>query len=116
MTGNGWLQIGLFALAVLLVTKPLGIYLVAVYEGRVRWLAPVERLLYRAAGIDPAAEQHWTGYAAAMLVFSAASMLLTYGALRLQSLLPFNPQGLAALADRQAFETAASFTSNTNWP
>jgi K+-transporting ATPase ATPase A chain len=115
MTGNGWLQIALFALAVLLVTKPLGAYLVAVYEGRVRWLAPVERWLYRAAGIDPAAEQHWTAYAAALLVFSAASMLLTYGALRLQQLLPFNPQGLGAVADRQAFETAASFTSNTNW-
>src|SRR5512147_1708108 len=115
MTGNGWLQIALFALAVLLVTKPLGAYLVAVYEGRVRWLVPVERWLYRAAGIDPAAEQHWTAYAAALLVFSAASMLLTYGALRLQQLLPFNPQGLGAVADRQAFETAASFTSNTNW-
>jgi K+-transporting ATPase ATPase A chain len=115
MTGNGWLQIALFALAVLLVTKPLGTYLVAVYEGRVRWLAPVERGLYRAAGVDPAAEQHWTAYAAALLVFSAASMLLTYGALRLQQLLPFNPQGLGAVADRQAFETAASFTSNTNW-
>jgi K+-transporting ATPase ATPase A chain len=115
MTANGWLQIGLFALAVLLVTKPLGTYLVAVYESRVRWLAPVERLLYRAAGVDPAAEQHWTGYAAAMLVFSAASMLLTYAVLRLQHLLPLNPQGLGAVADRQAFETAASFTSNTNW-
>jgi K+-transporting ATPase ATPase A chain len=115
MTTNGWLQIAFFALAVLLVTKPLGIYLVAVYEGRVRWLAAVERLFYRAAGIDPAAEQHWTSYAAAMLVFSAASMLLTYAALRLQHLLPLNPQGLGALPDRQAFETAASFTTNTNW-
>jgi potassium-transporting ATPase potassium-binding subunit len=115
MTANGWLQIAVFALAVLLVTKPLGIYLVAVYEGRVRWLAPVERLFYRAAGVDPAAEQHWTSYAAAMLVFSAASMLLTYAALRFQHLLPLNPQGLGALPDRQAFETAASFTTNTNW-
>jgi K+-transporting ATPase ATPase A chain len=115
VTANGWLQIACFALAVLLVTRPLGLYLVAVYEGRVRWLAPVERLLYRAAGIDPAAEQHWTSYAAAMLVFSAASMLLTYAALRLQHRLPLNPQGLPAVADRQAFETAASFTSNTNW-
>ncbi len=115
MTVNGWLQIAFFALAVLLVAKPLGIYLVAVYEGRVRWLAPVERLFYRAAGIDPAAEQHWTGYAAAMLTFSAASMLITYAVLRLQGLLPLNPQGLGAVPDRQAFETAASFTSNTNW-
>ena len=71
MTANGWLQIAFFIAAILLVTKPLGLYLVAVYEGRVRWLAPVERLLYRAAGIDPAEEQHWTAYAAGMLLFSA---------------------------------------------
>ncbi|HEY8196461.1 MAG TPA: potassium-transporting ATPase subunit KdpA [Gemmatimonadales bacterium] len=115
MTGNGWLQIALFVLAVLLVTKPLGLYLVAVYEGRVRWLGPVERLLYRAAGVDPAEDQHWTRYAGAMLLFSAVSMLLTYGALRLQHWLPLNPQGFPAVPDRQAFETAASFTSNTNW-
>ena len=115
MTANGWLQIAFFVLAILLVTKPLGLYLVAVYEGRVRWLAPVERVLYRAAGIDPAAEQHWTAYAAGMLAFSAVSMLLTYVALRVQQLLPLNPQGLAGVVDRQAFETAASFTTNTNW-
>jgi len=115
MTASGWLQIGFFALAVLLVTKPLGLYLVAVYEGRVRWLAPVERLLYRLAGVDPEEDQHWTRYAGAMLLVSAVSMLLTYLALRLQHLLPFNPQGFAAVPDRQAFETAASFTSNTNW-
>jgi K+-transporting ATPase ATPase A chain len=115
MTPNGWLQITFFILAILLVTKPLGLYLVAVYEGRVRWLAPVERLLYRAAGIDPADEQHWTAYAAGMLAFSAVSMLLTYAALRAQQLLPLNPQGLSGVVDRQAFETAASFTTNTNW-
>jgi K+-transporting ATPase ATPase A chain len=115
MTPNGWLQIAFLILAILLVTKPLGLYLVAVYEGRVRWLAPVERLLYRAAGIDPADEQHWTAYAAGMLAFSAVSMLLTYAALRAQQLLPLNPQGLGGVVDRQAFETAASFTTNTNW-
>jgi potassium-transporting ATPase potassium-binding subunit len=115
MTANGWLQIAFFILAILLVTKPLGLYLVAVYEGRARWLAPVERLLYRAAGIDPAHEQHWTAYAAGMLVFSTVSMLLTYAALRAQRLLPLNPQGLSGVVDRQAFETAASFTTNTNW-
>ena len=115
MTANGWLQIACFALAVLLVTKPLGRYLVAVYEGRVRWLGPLERGLYRLAGVDPEEDQHWTRYAGAMLLFSAATMLLTYGVLRLQHLLPFNPQGMAAVPDRQAFETAASFTTNTNW-
>jgi len=115
MTVNGWLQITCFVLAVLLVTKPLGRYLVAVYEGRVRWLAPVERLLYRLAGVDPDEDQHWTAYAGAMLVFSAATMLLTYAVLRLQHLLPLNPAGMPAVPDRQAFETAASFTTNTNW-
>ncbi len=115
MTGNGWLQIAFFSLAVLLVTKPLGLYLVAVYEGRIRWLRPLERLLYRMSGIDPDEDQHWTRYAAAALLFSGATMLLTYAALRLQHLLPLNPQGLPAVPDRQAFETAASFTTNTNW-
>ena len=115
MTADGWLQIGLFVGIVLLVTKPLGLYLTAVYEGRVRWLAPVERRVYRAAGIDPDTEQHWTEYAAAMLVFSAVGMLLTYVVLRLQHLLPLNPEHLAGVSDRQAFETSASFTSNTNW-
>ena len=115
MTVNGWLQIACLALAVLLVTKPLGLYLVAVYEGRIRWLAPVERVLYRAAGIDATEDQHWTGYAGAMLIFSLASMLLTYAVLRMQHLLPLNPQRLPGVVDRQAFETAASFTTNTNW-
>jgi K+-transporting ATPase ATPase A chain len=115
MTAGGWLQIAFFALALLAVTKPLGRYGVAVYEGRVRWLAPLERRLYRLAGVDPAEDQHWTRYAGAMLLFSAASMVLTYVALRLQHILPLNPQALSAVPDRQAFETAASFTTNTNW-
>jgi potassium-transporting ATPase potassium-binding subunit len=115
VTTNGWLQIAFFTLAVLAVTKPLGLYLVAVYEGRVRWLAPVERVLYRAAGVDPAEDQHWTSYTGSMLLFSLASMLLTYAVLRMQHLLPLNPEKFPAVVDRQAFETAASFTSNTNW-
>ena len=115
MTFNGWLQIACFVAAVLLVTKPLGRYLVAVYEGRVRWLAPVERVFYRLAGVDPEEDQHWTAYTGAMLVFSAATMLLTYVALRLQRMLPLNPAAMPAVPDRQAFETAASFTTNTNW-
>ena len=115
MTTNGWLQIAFFSACVMLVAKPLGIYLVRVYDGSLRWLAPVERAIYRIAGIDPNEDQHWTRYAAGVLLFSAASMLLTYIALRLQALLPLNPQGMAALPPRQAFETAASFTTNTNW-
>jgi K+-transporting ATPase ATPase A chain len=75
----------------------------------------VERLLYRMLGVEPDEDQHWTSYAVAMLAFSVASMLLTYLVLRLQAVLPLNPAGLPAVVDRQAFETAASFTTNTNW-
>ncbi|HKV50339.1 MAG TPA: potassium-transporting ATPase subunit KdpA [Gemmatimonadaceae bacterium] len=115
MTANGWLQIGIFSALVLLVTKPLGVYMVRVFDGSISWLAPVERFIYRMAGVDPREDQHWTRYTVSMLAFSAASMLLTYAVLRLQHMLPLNPQGLGALPNRQAFETAASFTTNTNW-
>jgi K+-transporting ATPase ATPase A chain len=115
MTTNGWLQILFFSAAILAVAKPLGLYLVAVYDGRMRWLAPVERGIYAMSGIDPDEDQHWTAYAAAMLLFSLATMLLTYVVLRLQHVLPFNPQHFPAVTDRQSFETAASFTTNTNW-
>jgi K+-transporting ATPase ATPase A chain len=115
MTINGWLQILLFSAAVLAVAKPLGSYMTAVFDGRVRWLRPVERVLYALAGVDPGEDQHWTHYAGATLLFSLASMLLTYGVLRLQHVLPLNPETLPAVVDRQAFETAASFTTNTNW-
>jgi K+-transporting ATPase ATPase A chain len=115
MTFNGWLQILFYCVCVLLVAKPLGVYLVRVYDGSLKWLAPVERVTYRIAGVDSAEDQHWTRYAGGMLLFSAASMLLTYLVLRLQHVLPLNPQHLAAVPDRQAFETSASFTTNTNW-
>ncbi|MEO5815548.1 MAG: potassium-transporting ATPase subunit KdpA [Gemmatimonadaceae bacterium] len=115
MTINGWLQILCFSVAILAVAKPIGLYLVAVYEGRMRWLSPVERGIYALSGIDPEEDQHWTSYAAAMLLFSLATMLLTYAVLRLQHVLPLNPQALPGVTDRQAFETAASFTTNTNW-
>jgi K+-transporting ATPase ATPase A chain len=115
MTLNGWLQILVFSAAGLAVARPLGTYLVRVYDGSVRWLGPVERAIYRVCGVRADEDQHWTRYAAAMVLFSAASMLLTYLALRLQHVLPLNPQALPAVPDRQAFETAASFTTNTNW-
>ncbi|HEX8431509.1 MAG TPA: potassium-transporting ATPase subunit KdpA, partial [Longimicrobium sp.] len=115
MTANGWLQIALFCALVAAAAKPLGLYMERVYDGRVRWLAPVERLLYRACGVAPDEDQHWTRYTASLLGFSAASMLATYAALRLQHLLPLNPQRLGAVTERQAFETAAAFTTNTNW-
>jgi potassium-transporting ATPase potassium-binding subunit len=115
MTASGWLQIGFYSLALLALTKPLGIYVLKVYDGSFTWLRPVERVLYRLAGVDPTEDQHWTRYVASMLWFSGVSMLFTYAGLRLQHLLPLNPQHLAAVVDRQAFETAASFTTNTNW-
>ncbi|HTI63783.1 MAG TPA: potassium-transporting ATPase subunit KdpA [Gemmatimonadaceae bacterium] len=115
MTLNGWLQILVYCLCVLLVAKPLGIYLVRVYDGSLTWLGPIERAVYRVCGVDATEDQHWTRYAGGMLLFSVASMLLTYLVLRLQAVLPLNPQHLAAVPDRQAFETSASFTTNTNW-
>src|SRR5512143_2477096 len=115
MTLNGWLQILFYCVCVLLIAKPLGIYLVRVYDASLTWLGPVERVIYRVSGVDPTEDQHWTRYAGGMLLFSAASMLLTYVVLRLQAVLPLNPQHLAAVTDRQAFETSASFTTNTNW-
>jgi potassium-transporting ATPase potassium-binding subunit len=115
VTVNGWTQILVFSLVILAATKPLGIYLVKVYDGSFRWLSPVERAIYRLLGVDPRDDQHWTHYAASALIFSAATMLVTYFALRLQHVLPLNPEHLAAVTDRQAFETAASFTTNTNW-
>ncbi|HVH08618.1 MAG TPA: potassium-transporting ATPase subunit KdpA [Gemmatimonadales bacterium] len=115
MSANGWLQILVFSVALLVITKPLGIYILKVYDGSFRWLGPVERFLYRCAGVDPADDQHWTAYAASLLIFSVVSMLFTYAGLRLQHLLPLNPQHFAAVVERQAFETAASFTTNTNW-
>ncbi len=115
MTAEGWLQILLFSSCVLAVAKPLGAYLVRVYDGSVGWLRPAERAIYRLCGVRADDDQHWTRYAGAMLLFSLASMLLTYVALRLQHLLPLNPQRLPAVPDRQAFETAASFATNTDW-
>jgi K+-transporting ATPase ATPase A chain len=115
MTTSGWLQILFYSVLLLALTKPLGVYMVRVYDGSLRWLAPVERVIYRICGVDPEEDQHWTRYAGGLLLFSVVSMLVTYVALRLQAHLPLNPAGLPAVPDRQAFETAASFTTNTNW-
>jgi len=119
MTVNGWLQIGLFFLAILVLTKPVGLYLHRVYEGErqplPRLLGPVERWLYRLLGVDPAKEQDWKGYTVAMLLFSLFGLLGTYLILRLQAVLPLNPNKMAAVAPDLALNTAASFTTNTNW-
>lgn len=119
MTPNGWLQIILFFGIILVVTKPLGIYMARVFERERtfadRLFGPIERLLYRVTGIDESHEMRWIEYGIAMLLFSAVTMLLTYGIERLQAILPWNPQKLAAVAPDLAFNTAASFTTNTNW-
>jgi K+-transporting ATPase ATPase A chain len=119
MSLNGWLQIVAFIAIVLLLAKPMGSYMANVFERRKTFLdpvlAPCERLLYRLTGIDAKQEMRWTEYAVAMLVFSAATLVLTYVVERLQHLLPLNPQHLAAVQPVLALNTAISFTTNTNW-
>ena len=115
MTANGWIQILFYCAVLLAVTKPMGIYMLKLYDGSFRWLGFVERAIYRICGVDEKEDQHWTAYAAGLLLFSVASMLVTYGVLRLQGFLPLNPEHLPAVVDRQAFETSASFATNTNW-
>ncbi len=119
MTANGWLQIGLFFAAVLLVAKPLGMYLYRVYERKSTWLdcvfRPIEKLIYRVCGIDETKEMRWTEYGVAMLLFSGVSLLLLYLIQRMQLWLPWNPQKLANVAPDLAWNTAVSFTTNTNW-
>jgi K+-transporting ATPase ATPase A chain len=117
---NSWLQFALYVGALLLITKPLGLYLVQVLDARGRtWLDPVvrpiERLTYRVCGIDPEKEQGWIGYTLALLAFSLVGLLFTYFILRFQDHLPLNPQSLPGLTPHLAFNTAASFTTNTNW-
>jgi K+-transporting ATPase ATPase A chain len=115
----GWLQIALLFLLILALTKPLGRYLTRVFAGERTLLspllAPVERGIYRIIGVDPEREQGWTGYAIAVVLFSAIGLLLLYAQERLQGFLPFNPQGLPGVKPDLAFNTAVSFTTNTNW-
>jgi K+-transporting ATPase ATPase A chain len=120
MTANGWFQILLFLALVLLVTKPMGVFMTRVFNREKTFLDPVlrpiERLLYRITGVDEDHEMHWTEYAISMLLFSAVSMIVLYLMERLQGYLPFNPQKLGAVnPPALAFNTAASFTTNTNW-
>ncbi|WP_075216556.1 potassium-transporting ATPase subunit KdpA [Mongoliimonas terrestris] len=119
MTFVGWLQIVLVFGLVLAAAAPLGAYMAKVYAGErtvlTPVLAPAERLLYRAAGVDPAREQGWLGYTLGMLVFNAAGFALLFSILRLQDILPLNPQGFGAVAPDLAFNTAVSFVTNTNW-
>src|SRR5258708_1426916 len=121
VTLNGVLQVLLFLVIVLLVTKPIGLYMTRVFSGERTWLSPVlvpvERFFYRLSGINAEEEQKWTGYMVAVLVFSAAGMLLLYLFERTQQWhgTLFNPQGFSNVEPQLAFNTAASFTTNTNW-
>ena len=119
MTTVGWLQILLFASTIALLAKPCGEYMYRVFEGPTRPLSvvfgPFERLSYRISGIDPGREQTWLEYTLCVLVFSALGVFVTYLIQRLQGSLPLNPQSLGAVEQSLAFNTAASFTSNTNW-
>jgi potassium-transporting ATPase potassium-binding subunit len=120
MTINGWIQIFVFLLLIFLVTKPMGIFMTRVFSREKTFfdpvLRPIERLIYRLTGVDEDHEMRWTEYAASMLLFSMVSMILLYLMQRLQGYLPFNPQKFAAVTPTHlAFNTAASFTTNTNW-
>ena len=119
MTVNGWIQILLYMAIIFAVTKPLGSYMYRVFEGDrqplPRLFGAIERLLYKLCGVDPKQQQDWKQYTLAMLVFSAITLLVTYGIERLQDVLPLNPQNFPPVAPDLAFNTAASFTTNTNW-
>ena len=119
MTLNGWFQILLYFAVILLVTKPLGVFMAKVFSRERTWLdpvmRPVEKALYTLTRVDENHEMRWTEYSVAMLLFSAVSMLVLYLLERTQQLLPFNPQKMGAVPQDLAFNTAASFTTNTNW-
>src|SRR5664279_6176068 len=120
MNTSGWLQLALFVGALVLITKPMGLYLMQVLDPKGKtWLDPVlrplERLSYRCMGVRADQEQTWRQYTWAMLLFSLIGLLFTYIILRIQHLLPLNPQGFGPLSPDLAFNTAISFTTNTNW-
>jgi potassium-transporting ATPase potassium-binding subunit len=119
MTINGWIQIAIFAIVVILLTRPLGGWMTRVFAGERTFLhpilGPVERVFYRIAGVDPAVEQHWTTYGIAMLTFSLFGFLALYALQRLQGVLPFNPQALSEISPDSALNTSISFVTNTNW-
>ncbi|MGB3631563.1 MAG: potassium-transporting ATPase subunit KdpA, partial [Terracidiphilus sp.] len=119
MTAIGWLQFAIFSIILLATVRPVGIYLTRVFEGERTWLDPVlrpfERMIYKLCGVNAEKEMNWREYTCAMLGLSAVTMVLTYAIERLQVYLPWNPQHLANVGTDLAFNTAASFTTNTNW-
>jgi len=119
MTGNGWFQIFLYFVAVLLVTKPMGVFLYRVFERKGTFLdfalRPIEKLIYRLGGVEEEREMAWKEYGVAMLLFSGVSLVLLYAIERMQQWLPWNPQKMVNVAPDLAWNTAVSFTTNTNW-
>ncbi len=119
MTFDGWIQIALYCVVVILLVKPLGGYMTRVFQGERTFLSPVlgpvERGFYRLSGVDERTEQNWLTYAVSMLLFSLAGFLTLYALMRFQALLPFNPADQSAVEEGLAFNTAMSFTTNTNW-
>ena len=119
MTANGWAQIAFYFVVLTALVVPLGRFMARVFEGERTFLSPlfrpIEAVLYRAAGVDPTREQHWLTYTVAMLLFNTAGFLLVYALQRFQAVLPLNPAGMPAVPPDLAFNTAVSFTSNTNW-
>jgi K+-transporting ATPase ATPase A chain len=119
MTTNGWLQIALFCVIIIALTRPFGGYMTRVFAGERTWLSPVLRpiewAIYRLCGVDEKVEQHWLVYAVSMLLFSVAGFVTLYALQRLQGYLPFNPQGQTGVEESLAFNTSVSFVTNTNW-
>src|SRR5882757_1227448 len=120
MNSSGWIQLILYVGILLAITKPLGLYLCQVLDVNGKTFLdpvfkPLEKITYKLIGVDPRKEHDWKQYTVAMLIFSLVSMLFTYAILRLQAVLPLNPQKMAAVSEHLSFNTAASFTTNTNW-
>jgi len=119
MTGNGFFQIALFCVVVILLVKPFGLYMTRVFNGERTFLSPafrpLERVIYSLSRVNENEEQSWIGYGLAMLTFSLAGFLALYALQRLQAVLPFNPQHLDPVSPDLAFNTSVSFLTNTNW-
>ncbi|HLJ22116.1 MAG TPA: potassium-transporting ATPase subunit KdpA, partial [Stellaceae bacterium] len=119
MTFNGWLQIAVFSAIIIAITKPFGGYMTRVFAGERTVLSPVlrpiERMIYWLCGVEEETEQHWTIYAAAVLIFSFVGFLILYALQRLQNVLPLNPQGMDAISPDSSLNTSISFVTNTNW-
>ncbi len=119
MTANGWIQIALYCVIIIAITKPLGWYMARVFDGEKTFLSPVlrpiERAFYAIGGVDEKEDQHWVIYGVAMLAFSLAGFISLYVLMRLQAVLPYNPQRFPAVGEHLAFNTAMSFVTNTNW-